>query len=280
MRMPRFVRQLPVQVLLIFWTSLVIVPFVLITLLAFRNQRDIFAYPLGIGGDFVVDNFALAWDGPAGGQGLGVYLLNSAVIVVAAIVVNLVLGVPSAYFSTFLASRARNAFMRVFLVATVVPLVLLVIPYFQMFDAFGLTNSPLALGVAYGVISLPTTVLVLHAFFIDFPVELVEAAELDGLGLAGSFVRIVLPLAKGGIVAVSLLALIFVWGEAQLGIVLLQYPAYQSVPVGVLGFRGQFTVQLGPIFAGLAIASIPIIIVYLIFNRFVSKGIALGGSFR
>ena len=170
--------------------------------------------------------------------------------------------------------------MRVFLVATVVPLVLLVIPYFQMFDAFGLTNSPLALGVAYGVISLPTTVLVLHAFFIDFPVELVEAAELDGLGLAGSFVRIVLPLAKGGIVAVSLLALIFVWGEAQLGIVLLQYPAYQSVPVGILGFRGQFTVQLGPIFAGLAIASIPIILVYLIFNRFVSKGIALGGSFR
>ena len=69
-------------------------------------------------------------------------------------------------------------------------------------------------------------------------------------------------------------------GETQLGIVLLQTPSSQTVAVGVLGFQGEFVTGYGPIFAGLSIATIPVIILYLGFNRFVRKGIALGGVFR
>jgi ABC-type glycerol-3-phosphate transport system permease component len=135
-------------------------------------------------------------------------------------------------------------------------------------------------GITYGVIVLPTTVLIMHSFFVDFPKELVEAASLDGLGPVGTFVRIVLPLSKGAVFAVSLLALVFIWGESQLGIVLLQTTNEKSVAVGLLGFRGQWTAELGPIFAGLALSSIPIVVIYLLFNRYITKGIALGGVFR
>ncbi|WP_461475460.1 carbohydrate ABC transporter permease [Microbacterium sp. HJ5] len=268
------------QIPLVFWTLLTLVPFVFITLLAFRPQRDIFAYPLGIGGEWTLDNFAVAWEGPAGGEGLATYFLNSAIVAVSGLIINLGVGAPAAYFSSLLGPRGRQRFLRVFLAATVVPLVLLVVPYFQLFDSLAIVSNPLAVGIAYGVIALPTTILVLHAFFVDFPAELVEAAAIDGLTHWGAFTRIVLPLSLGPIVGVGLLALVFIWGEAQLGIVLLQQASSQTIPVGLLGFRGQFYTALGPIFAGLALASIPIIIIYLLLNRHITKGIALGGVFR
>jgi ABC-type glycerol-3-phosphate transport system permease component len=269
-----------VQALLVAWTVFVLVPFVLIVLLAFRSNADIFAYPLGLGGDVITDNFARAWEGPVGGSGLAVYFANSAVIAAATLATTLLAGLPAAFFSTRLSPRLRTWFVRVFLMAAVVPFVLLVIPYFQVFNSSGLINRPVVVGITYGVLALPTTVLLLHSFFVDFPDELVEAAALDGLSPVGAFVRIVLPLSKGAVFAVSLLALVFVWGESQLGIVLLQTSSEQSIAVGMLGFRGQWTSELGPIFAGLSIASVPIIVIYLAFNKYITKGIALGGVFR
>ena len=278
--MKKRARGIPIQIGLVVWTLIVAVPFLLITVLAFRPENDIYNYPLGIGGTFTLQNFVTAWNGPGGGTGLGTFLANSGLIAATALITNLVFGSPAAFFVSLLGKRARRWVIRMFLVATVVPLVLLVVPYFQLFDLANVLNNPVALGVTYGVVALPTTVLVLNAFFSDFPSELVEAAAIDGLGIVGAFWRVVLPLSRGALVGTSLLALVFVWGESQLGVPLLQNPTSQSVPVGLLGFRGQFVGVLGPIFAGLALASIPIIIVYLVFNRFISKGIALGGVFR
>lgn len=278
--MKRLVGPVISQGLLVLWSAVVIVPFVLISVLAFRPEKDIYNYPLGFGGSFTLDNFVTAWEGPGGGTGVGAFLGNSGVVAIAALATNLVFGAPAAYFITLLGARTRRWMIRLFLIATVVPLVLLVIPYFQLFDLAGSLNSPVALGIAYGAVALPTTVLILHAFFSEFPGELREAAALDGLSAVGTFVRVVLPLSRGALVGTSLLALVFAWGESQLGVPLLQDPTMQTVPVGLLAFRGQFQGQLGPIFAGLSLAAVPIMLVYLVFNRFITKGIALGGVFR
>ncbi|WP_407319547.1 carbohydrate ABC transporter permease [Isoptericola halotolerans] len=274
------VQAVAAQFPLVLWTVITIVPFVFLMLLSFRSQKDIFAYPLGFGGDFTLENFVVAWNGPSGGAGLSVYFTNTLVVAVCGLVVNLGAGLPGSYFSTLLPERVRGIFLKVFLVGTIVPIVLLVVPYFQIFDMLYLTSNPVALGVTYGVLSLPTTILVLHSFFIDFPSELTEAASIDGLGRWSSFWRIVVPLSIGPMVGVGLLVLVFMWGEAQLGIVLLQESSSQTVPVGLLGFRGMFYTSLGPIFAGLALASVPIVVVYLILHRHITKGIALGGVFR
>lgn len=268
------------QTALILWTMLIVGPFLLILLLSLRNQRDIFAYPLGFGGDLTFNNYVDAWNGPVGGQGLATYAVNSLVIAVVALIVSLGFGVPGAYFGTYLSPRPQRLFLLIFVVAIVVPFALLVVPLFQIFDTFGLTSNPVAVGVAYGAMSVPVTVLIMYSYFVDFPRELTEAAQLDGLSPIGTFLVIVMPLSKGALFAVSLLALIYIWGESQLGIVLLQASGSQSIPVGLLGFRGQWNVELGPIFAGLTMASLPIILIYLAFNKSISKGIALGGVFR
>jgi ABC-type glycerol-3-phosphate transport system permease component len=268
------------HLLLIVWTALTLVPFVLIVVFSFRDNTGLYQYPLGIGGTYHPENYATAARGASGSAGMLVFFANTGIAAVVALLVTLTLGSMAAYFATRLSPRARSLFLAVFLVGQVVPFVLILVPYYQAFNALSVLSNPAALGVAYGVLTLPTTVLVLNSFYTDFPQELVEAAAVDGLGEFVAYLRIVLPLSKGAITAVGMLALIYVWGEAQLGIVLLQDPGSQTITVGMLGFQGQFTSDLGPIFAGLSLASIPVIVIYLVFNRFITKGIALGGVFR
>ena len=262
---------------LVGWSALVLVPFVLIVLLSLRSNADIYNNGLGLGGELRFGNYRTAWEGVSSSGGMATYLQNSVIVAVTSLIVTLVAGVTSAYFSTHLRPRRRQWFLRVFVFATVIPLVLMIVPFYQFFNVVGVLNQPVAVGVVYGAIALPTTVLVMHSFFADFPRELLEAAAVDGIGPWRTYVQLVLPLSKGAITAVGMLALIFVWGETQLGVVLLQSPGSQTIPVGLLSFQGQFTSDLGALFAGLSIASIPIMILYLIFNRQVSKGIALGG---
>jgi ABC-type glycerol-3-phosphate transport system permease component len=280
MRALKILRSTPGQVLMVLWTIVVLLPFVLIMILSFRTDAAIFAYPLGVGGELTLENYSSAWSGPPGGTGLAIYLTNSGIIAVAGLLTNLGIGSPAAFFSTRLVPKVRDGLLVLFLVANVVPLVLLIVPVFMTFNRFNLIDSPAALGVVYGIVSMPTTILVLHAFYRDFPQELVEASAVDGLGIIATFARIVLPLSRGAMVGVGIISLIAIWGEAQLGIAILQSATSQSVPIGLLGFRGQYMVALGPIFAGLALASIPIVIVYLVFNRSIAKGISLGGVFR
>jgi raffinose/stachyose/melibiose transport system permease protein len=268
------------QLLLVLWTVLAIAPFVLIMLLGFRDNTGIYANPFGIGGTYHPENFASAWAGPVGSVGLGQMLLNSLTTFVVAAVVNILLGTFGAYFSRRLPQRLQAAYLGVFLVGTVVPFVLLVIPFFRILNSIGLLSSPPALGVLYGILAMPTTVLVLTSYFASFPVELNEAASLDGLGELATFVRIVVPLSTGAIATVLLLLAVWVWSETQLAIVLLQTSDSQTAAVGILGFKGQFSSALGPLFAGLTILAIPIVVLYLVFHRYVSKGIALGGVFR
>ncbi len=266
--------------LLIGWTALTLVPFILIALFSLRDNIGLYSYPLGIGGTYHPENYASAWAGPSGATGMATYFRNTGFAAGVGLVVNLVAGAPAAYFATKLAQRTRTIFLTVFLVGQVIPIVLILVPYFQFFNDLNLLSNPAWLGLVYGVLALPTTVLILNAYFLDFPQELTEAAAVDGLGPFAAFTKIVLPLSKGALSAVGMLALIFFWGEAQLGVVLLQTSQSQTVTVGLLGFQGQFTSSLGPLFAGLSIASLPIIGLYLIFNRFITKGIALGGVFR
>lgn len=275
-RVTAWLAQLPLAL----WTLLVLAPFVMISLLSLRSNVDVYAHPLGFGGEYHPENLASAWRGPLGSSGMRVFFGNTVLAAVTALVVNLAAGATAAYFATRLSPRLRRWYLRLFLLGSVVPFVLLLIPYYRAYSTLGLVSNPVALGVGYGALGLPTTVLVLNAFFRDFPRDITDAAQIDGLSEFSTYLRIVLPLSKGALTGVAMLLLVWVWSETQLGIVLLQESESQTVAVGLLGFRTQFTSDLGSLFAGLTISMMPILAMYLFFSRFVAKGIALGGSFR
>jgi len=265
----------------IIWTLLAVLPFIFIILLAFKPTSVIYSNPLGlVGVDWKPQNFVDAWNGPPGGGGFAFYLINTIIVAVISIGLSLVIGSFTAYFLSLASLRVRRIAIAILLVTTVTPVVLLLISYYQAFNFLGLLSNPVALAIIYVALVLPNTVLILQSFYLGFPAELREAAALDGLGPLRTFWTVVTPLSRGPLVAVAMLNGFNIWGETQVAIVMLVSAQSRTVPIGLLAFQGEFQSNTGAIFAGLTIATIPVLIVYLIFNRQVTKGIALGGVFR
>lgn len=127
----------------ILWSALAIIPFALIVLLAFKSNTDIYTDPLGLFDvDWYPQNFVDAWNGAPGGQGFAVYLINSAIVTIVAITGCLLIGAFTAYFATLASTRVRSMIVRLFLVATTLPLIMLLIPYYSAFNALDLLGSP------------------------------------------------------------------------------------------------------------------------------------------
>jgi ABC-type glycerol-3-phosphate transport system permease component len=259
------------------WTAIVLVPFFFIMLFGTKSTSEIYTKPLSLIYKPEWANFSGAWNaGPNDGT-IGIWFINSFLLVGTALIVSIVVAVPPAYFSMFLSPRVNRRVMVLVLGGTVVPTILLVIPFFQAYNQFGLLNKPIATGVAYGVLAIPTTFLLMNRFFTDFPREILEAGLLDGLSTSKIFKKIVLPLSKGQVVSVGILTLIWAWGDSQIAIVLLQSQSAQPVSVGMLSFAGDFTTNYGVTFAGLTLAAIPPVILYIFLSKYITKGIALGG---
>jgi raffinose/stachyose/melibiose transport system permease protein len=262
------------------WTLVVLVPFLSITLLSFRTQTGIYLHPLGTGGGFQFSNYSEAWSGPPGGEPLYRFLLNSIIAAAICITVGLGAGAIAAYHISRLGRHARQRWRKVFLVGALVPIVVLMLPLFLAADHLGLLNSAAVLGVLYGALSVPTIVLILESYFEGFPMDLADAARVDGLSGPMAFVRIVLPLSVGALVSVALLVLIFVWSEAQLGLALLGSPGSRTVAVGMLGFVGMYQSNTGAMFAGLSVAMIPVLALYIVFRRRVVTSVTISGTTR
>jgi ABC-type glycerol-3-phosphate transport system permease component len=271
--------RISAYVAVIAWTALILLPFFFVSLFGLKSNTAIFANPLGIF-DFVPQwqNYVTAWNaGPSSDATIGVFFMNSAIIAITALLTSLGVAVPAAYFTSFLTRQWNQRILLAVIAGTVVPIILLVIPYFRAFNELGLLNNTVATGIIYGSLNIPTAFLLMNRFFIDFPREILEAALLDGLGPLGTFLKLVLPLSKGPIVAVSILNLVFAWTDYQISIVLLNRRDSQPISVGLLSFIGDFSADYGPMFAGLALASLPVLLLYIIFSRYITKGIALGG---
>lgn len=264
--------------LAIIWTLIVIFPIISMTLLGFRSTADIYADPTGFTGGWQPENFLEAWAGSTGATGMGVYLTNSLLAAVAAIVVAVGFGAIAAYGIVRIGGRIRLWVLRMLIAAISMPIVIIMIPLFGIFDSAGMLNNPIALGIAYGTLNLPLAVMILHAAFLDFPTELIEASKLDGLNEFRAFLQIVVPLTKGSLMSVAILVLIFAWGEAQLGVVTLLTPDSRTLAVGLLGFEGQYFSNQGVMFAGLALATVPVVLAYLALQKYVVKGVSFSGA--
>jgi ABC-type glycerol-3-phosphate transport system permease component len=272
-----FIGKAFARTLVWFWTVLVFIPFFFILLFGTKDTNDIYAKPISLIYKPAWKNFSDAWNaGPDGGN-IGIWFVNTFLLVTTALVVSLIAAVPPAYFSIFLSPKSSRRVTVAILGGTVVPTILLIIPYFKTFNTLNLLNKPVTAGVVYGVLAIPTTFLLMNRFFIDFPREVLEAGLLDGLSNYKIFKKLVLPLSKGQIVSVGILTLIWAWGDSQISIVLLQNQSAQPISVGMLSFANNFTTNYGITFAGLTMASIPPIILYIILSKYVTKGIALGG---
>lgn len=263
-----------------FWAVVAVWPLVAMGRLGFETTAGIFIHPLGIGGSWTTSSYAVAWDGPPGVPGVDRLVINSVAAAVPTLVVSIVGGFACAYGLTRVGRRTARRLLPFVVVAAIVPIAIVIIPLYEGMNLVGLLNEPLAVGVIYGALALPTAILIFYGGLTDFPPELIEAAAIDGCSELKRVLRIVVPLSRGLLIAVTVIILVFAWGEAQIGLVMLQSPASRTLAVGVLGFEGQYVSNYGAIYGGLAISTIPMVLIYLCVSGKVRRGISLAGASR
>jgi ABC-type glycerol-3-phosphate transport system permease component len=207
---------------------------------------------------------------------LAALYLNSLWVASATCLALMVLIVFSGYAMARFRFRGRTWLVSLFLLAQVLPHVVLLLPFFTMFRTVGLINTRLALVVAYTVITLPFSVLTMRGFFAAIPVELDEAAMVDGCSRSGALVRVVLPAAVPGLVATSIYGFINAWNELILAVVLINSPNLQTLPVGLSSLIDENRTEYGMLMAIAVLSLVPSLLFFGWIQRYLTTGLAAG----
>lgn len=237
--------------------------------------RDTFALP--VADDLRWDNYARAWREARFAD----YFVNSIVVTVASVALIVGLGASAAYALSRFRVPGGAAMYWLFLAGLMIPAQLAMVPLFFELRALGLLNSRVGLILVYAANGLPFAVFILAGFFRTLPRSLYEAAIIDGCGEFTAFCRVMLPLAQPGLVTVAIFQFIGVWKEYFFAYMLLSGdPAggTRTLPLGLanLSIASQYRTDYGMLFAGLVIVTIPILIVYVLLQKHLVKGVTAG----
>ncbi len=200
------------------------------------------------------------------------FIRNSMVVAVASVGIGLVIGLPAAYAI----ARAKKANLgSVILGAKVTPGIAFLVPYFIVFSKLGWLDTWRALIVTHLVITIPMITWLMIAFFEDLPIELEESAFVDGASRVTTFLRIVLPLAKGGVATVSILAFMASWNNFLFALALAGRKS-ATLPVAAVRFIQYETINWGSLAAAAIIMALPVAIITLSLQRHLVSGLAIG----
>lgn len=202
---------------------------------------------------------------------------NSLVVAALSTAIVLAVGTLAAYSLARLrwASWISAAFLGWTMLFNTIPVLTVVGSWYLLFQQIGLYNTLSGLVLTHVAINLPMTVWLMMTFFKDIPLELEEAARIDGAGRAAAFGRVVLPLAVPGLIAAGVLAFVFSWNEFTLALNLTSRGT-ATVPVGIANFAEQYEVQNGNMAAASVLSTIPALLLMLFGQRFVVQGLTMG----
>ncbi len=211
------------------------------------------------------------------GGKFGIWMRNSTEVSLAATTLSITLGALGAYAITRLRFAGRRVIAIGLVFTYLIPQSLLFIPLFQVVAGVGLTDTVGALIMIYPTITLPFCTWLLMSYFKSIPVELEEAALIDGCNRLGVLWRIVLPLSTPAIVVVGLFSFTNAWNEFLYALVMTNSVSARTVTVGLTQMLGEDVFYWGQMMAGALITALPPVIMYTLAQRFVIKGLVVGG---
>jgi raffinose/stachyose/melibiose transport system permease protein len=265
------VRTVPVHLLLVFYALVVAYPLVWMVLSSFKSSTEIYADPWGLPSTWMVQNYANAWD-----KGISEYFLNSAIVTIISTIATVAVAALCAYGMTRLPERVALVILVVALGGLVVAPQVSLIPLYRLLDGLGLLNTYWAMILPYVAFRLPMAILLIRSVFLAVPRELVDAATIDGSNSLQIFRHVYLPLSRSVLATASVLTAYFAWNEFLFAIVYVDSDAIRTIPAGLMSFRDALSTDWGVLLAGLVIAALPIVVVFLFLQRYFVAGIAAG----
>ncbi|MET9000306.1 ABC transporter permease subunit [Amycolatopsis sp. NPDC004169] len=210
------------------------------------------------------------------GHAFGTWYVNTLLVSVASTVIALVCAALAGYALARLKFRGSESFTVTILLTYVMPGALLFIPLYQLMSGIGLNDSLWSLVLAYPTFTLPFATWLLVGYFKSIPADLEEAALVDGCTRLGAFRRIVLPLAKPGLLAVALFTLTNAWNEFLFAFVFITKDEYKTLPVGMQSMIFGDVVPQGQLAAASLLVSVPVVLMYGFGQRFLTEGLTAG----
>lgn len=218
------------------------------------------------------DNYVAIWNR----SGFPTLVTNSAVVTVMTLVMCLIIGSLAAYGFSRYRFRGRNMLLLFYLVIRMFPVVLMLIPLFILLRNLGLLDSRFGLALAYTTFLLPLCVWMMKGFFDAIPVDLEDAARIDGCTRLGALFRVILPLARSGLVATAVFIGIGAWNEYLFALMLTTSQNSRTWPVGLQLMVGEFQLPWGSFSAGGIISIVPVIILFAIVQQSLVRGLTAG----
>lgn len=260
---------------LLLWAALTALPLLWMFVSSFKSDGEILSDPWGLPGALRFENWSRAWTEAH----IGRYFLNSGIVVAGSLTLTMLLGAAAAYVFARYDFRGRQVVYYLFVGGMMFPVFLALVPLFFVVRNAGLFGSWTGLILVYAAYSLPFTVFFLTAFFRTLPTSIAEAALIDGCGHFGLFFRVMLPMARPGLISVAIFNFLSHWNQFILPQVLMQGDDSKWVLAQGLtalavsqGYQGDFS----GLFAGLTIATLPVLAVYVAFQRQIQTGLTAG----
>ena len=260
-----------IAALLLFLTTLV--PMIWVMISSLKTKKEMIRSPWNLPEKLQWSNYAEAWERGNFGQ----LAKNSIVITVTAVFLMLVLSAMIAFALSRYRGRLGKAVLMYLLIGQTISAAMIIFPIVILLRSLGLGGSHLGLILTYAAGGLPFAAFVMQGFIVGIPKELYESGEMDGAGEFTLFVRIALPLAKPAVATVLLYQFMWVWNEFVLAFTVIDKVENRTIIVGLYSVvNGQLQTNYVLAFAGAMIVSVPIIVVYLCFQKYLIQGLITG----
>ncbi|MEJ8473652.1 carbohydrate ABC transporter permease [Roseibium algae] len=261
----------------VMFTILVALPFYVMVMTSLKSQQQLLANPLDLSIDVSQGLVSLfrSYVELFTKYNFGTYLLVSGFVSVATVLLTLIFSVPGAYAVSRLRFPGRAFLSRSVLLIYMVPAIVLVIPLYAVFSQLGLRNSLTGLLIVYPATTIPVALYMLQGYFRGLPAELEEAGLMDGLSRIGVIMKITLPLSLPALASVSLYVFMIAWNEFLFAFMFLDNPDIFTLSRGVVALNSS-EVPRQHLMAGAVIATVPVLFIFLWFERFLVQGLTAG----
>jgi raffinose/stachyose/melibiose transport system permease protein len=264
--------KLMIYFVLVTFLFISIMPVLWIVLAALKDSSELNQNPFAWPNSITFENIVEAWTV----GNMGKYFLNSVIVAFPRVIVIIILASLAGYAFGKLKFPGKNGLFYFFLIGLMVPIQAMIIPLYYNIQNMGMINTYWAMIIPNFGLSMPFAIFMMRAFFKDLPDELMESAKIDGCNEFQTFFHVFLPLMVPAITSLFVFEFMWAWNDFLLPLLFVYDDSLRTLPLGLMYFFGEYTADQSLIASGVSISIIPIIVVYIIFQRKFIEGITAG----
>lgn len=265
-------RRLSRGLLLALYTAIIVIPLLVVLFTALKTTQEMYAAPFAPPASPTLENFSELLHSGRILQSLR----NSVVVTLSSVAITLLVASIASYGISRIHGWTGTAVFGLFALGLAVPAQVAMIPQYVIISQLGLRNSLTGLILINIAVTIPVAVFILTGFLRTLPPELFEAADLDGAGAIRSYASVAMPLSTPSLAAVAIFLFVMHWNDLLYPLLFISDPAKATLPKALLDFRGEYLTNYPVLFAGVLIASAPLVLAYVLLQRWFVAGLTAG----